>query len=1390
MEGICFALGLELRGMRVHSLSALVNHAARDGAAGEDEDGQAAGRSCAAACSFRGASGAAVVVQRRVRNGRHRDYRLQDCSCRTGDGDAGGAEEDLPWACAVCPRKTVKRSELRSALQARLGLDIDRPTHFVVQQSACSAIVQRTPVELLHVLEDFAHTTHLRVKSEAEAATATQLRGSILALDVELSRALGEKTRHSGALAAAEEVEEHRRKLEISKQAHLRYELADCARVAAAVTASVQRATAELETARAAQQQARSKESELAAEEARAQAQAAETETSLRALRTQLTACKAEETKAGLDCKTHAGAAKRKRKAAARMRDAMSELDAGERAAQAGAAEGAAALREVKEALGLERDRRAAREKEVARSVGKKRPIGGSIPRRGEPTGGSISGCGKDGELSVKSGAEAAGARGSEGGCELGVGDPRVLALEAELLRAEERLEEVEGAQPARQALERCREEENALRERLARAVEAEAAADGKVQKASRDLGVDEAAKGEAETELSRRVDGEGAAARAAEAVWQRVRDAEEETERTVSRSQGDERVEAIVQLRESGQLSGGVRFLCECFTTSEADARPVHAAIGGVLWSTVVVNDRTTALRIIDELRRLGLGVVSCLVLSELQPPPAAGPSAPDASGFRPLASCVVPRDAHAAKVAHRLLSRWSLAPSREAALGATGAAIGGGQCATGADAGTVSAASGKKGGAGGGGSGANRAQQGNVVTPQGECFLSSGEIRAPARQRPSPLLIRDRLVDLRPQASTSSAAAGRGGSVHKATGAGQVEALRRDLATAHAEHQTAVEARAAAAERVQATARAVAARRTRLARASADLEACRQAVAGARSLLPAPDAAGCTGNDAASQRAATDISGAMAAAEARLAALLPSAEARRGLLYETVRRIRLLEARERELAAAERARQLELRLAASRRKALAQSLRSSSAEAEQLERKSAASQEASQRLAKKTAELAARTQQAEEALERLQAARADAMARRAAASEARAAHASEAKRARHAADDAQAALDAARQSERFFRAQIRQAGGTAGGPAGGARVEGVAGGGGGGGGGGEAEGGGCGGGGEGPSHGGGMGPPGGIPSCGGQTAEAAANTGGNTVEQPMEKREQGMEDGPQPPMEGSLSRMEGPGQPKDGFEPPLEEQPKEGHTQPTEDPEPPMEEEEQTTEQPDQPVEGRRLMLRAEERLFDEKLRALPVTELGLYLEASAEAGRVEASLKARRGELGATVRRLSSLSAERGRVFLAAVGELNSRLRETFRALCEQGDASLEYATEPSVLFEEGVSIRARPPRSEWEHFEALSGGQKALVAVALQLSLHPPGAPHPCFYDEVDAALDTRRTRALAELVAARPGAQSVFVSHRPEMVEAASMLVGCYVGQGGGSRVVSWRPRVE
>ena len=70
----------------------------------------------------------------------------------------------------------------------------------------------------------------------------------------------------------------------------------------------------------------------------------------------------------------------------------------------------------------------------------------------------------------------------------------------------------------------------------------------------------------------------------------------------------------------------------------------------------------------------------------------------------------------------------------------------------------------------------------------------------------------------------------------------------------------------------------------------------------------------------------------------------------------------------------------------------------------------------------------------------------------------------------------------------------------------------------------------------------------------------------------------------------------------------------------------------------------------------------------------------------------------------------------------------------------------------------------------------------MALHEADGAPLVLFDEIDAALDTQRVSALAAHVAVRKGAQSVFVSHRKELIEASHRLVGTYTLDGGAQSV--------
>jgi len=133
---------------------------------------------------------------------------------------------------------------------------------------------------------------------------------------------------------------------------------------------------------------------------------------------------------------------------------------------------------------------------------------------------------------------------------------------------------------------------------------------------------------------------------------------------------------------------------------------------------------------------------------------------------------------------------------------------------------------------------------------------------------------------------------------------------------------------------------------------------------------------------------------------------------------------------------------------------------------------------------------------------------------------------------------------------------------------------------------------------------------------------------------------------------------------------------------------------------------------------------------------------------------------------------------------RFSETFTELFNGGSARLEL-TEPEDLMNTGVDIVARPPGKRAQRLALLSGGERALTAVALLFSiLHVSPTPF-CVLDEVDAMLDETnvgRFRALLEELAEQT--QFIVITHNRVTTEAAHAIYGVSMGADGVSQVVS------
>ena len=130
--------------------------------------------------------------------------------------------------------------------------------------------------------------------------------------------------------------------------------------------------------------------------------------------------------------------------------------------------------------------------------------------------------------------------------------------------------------------------------------------------------------------------------------------------------------------------------------------------------------------------------------------------------------------------------------------------------------------------------------------------------------------------------------------------------------------------------------------------------------------------------------------------------------------------------------------------------------------------------------------------------------------------------------------------------------------------------------------------------------------------------------------------------------------------------------------------------------------------------------------------------------------------------------------------------FQQLFGGGFAKLTL-TDPSDLGSTGIEITARPPGKKPQALAMLSGGERALTAVALLFAMLEVRPAPFCVLDEVDAALDEanvgRFTEALAALTA---HTQFIVITHNRGTIETADALYGVTVGDDSVSRVISLR----
>jgi len=135
------------------------------------------------------------------------------------------------------------------------------------------------------------------------------------------------------------------------------------------------------------------------------------------------------------------------------------------------------------------------------------------------------------------------------------------------------------------------------------------------------------------------------------------------------------------------------------------------------------------------------------------------------------------------------------------------------------------------------------------------------------------------------------------------------------------------------------------------------------------------------------------------------------------------------------------------------------------------------------------------------------------------------------------------------------------------------------------------------------------------------------------------------------------------------------------------------------------------------------------------------------------------------------------------INAGLQEKFPRLFGGGHAYLELVGEDPLAA--GVAIMARPPGKRNSTISQLSGGEKALTAVALVFSIFDLNPAPFCLLDEVDAPLDDHNVGRFCDIVRDMSSrVQFIFITHNKVTMELASQLIGVTMNEPGVSRLVA------
>ncbi len=215
-------------------------------------------------------------------------------------------------------------------------------------------------------------------------------------------------------------------------------------------------------------------------------------------------------------------------------------------------------------------------------------------------------------------------------------------------------------------------------------------------------------------------------------------------------------------------------------------------------------------------------------------------------------------------------------------------------------------------------------------------------------------------------------------------------------------------------------------------------------------------------------------------------------------------------------------------------------------------------------------------------------------------------------------------------------------------------------------------------------------------------------------------------------------------------------------------------------------QAAEGDPSALRAELRDVAERLGSIGLVNMLAEREYQEERERLEfledqrADLAKARDDLRETIRQINQTASA---ALLETLEQVRANFKRTFATLFQGGECDV-WLENPDDPLDSPVEISASPRGKRTQRIHLLSGGERALTALALLFAFYLVKPSPFCILDEVDAPLDeTNILRFVAMLEEFKSGVQFIVITHNPVTIEAADWIYGVTMEEPGVSKIV-------